>query len=123
MTVAVFDSSAFKLRYKEFSALTNELLQAYFDEACIYINNTDDSVIEDAALRLMILNMVTAHIAKLSDAPLVGRTASVHTSAGGVNVSVQYEPGTRAWFIQTQYGASAWNAMAPYRAAFFVAPE
>ncbi len=123
MAVAVFDPSVFKNRYREFDAVDSTLLTALFSEACIHVNNTDGSIIKDVAIRSMILNMIVAHLVELSNSPLVGRASSV--SVGGISTSTDYAAatGSRAWFDQTKYGASAWQAMSPYRRAMFVTAD
>ena len=124
MAVAVFDPSVFKNRYREFDGVDSTLLAAYFSEACLYVNNTDASLIVDSNIRLMILNMVVAHLAELNTTPLVGRVTSV--SVGGITTSTEYDfrsTGTRVWFEQTKYGAAAWVAMAPYRRALYITAD
>jgi hypothetical protein len=122
MAIVTFDVSVFRARYPEFSTVLDATLSAYFTEATIYCNNTDGSVVSDVSIRGMILNMLVAHIAKLSTTDLVGRVSSA--GEGSVNVSNTYAPamGSRAWFDQTRYGASAWQAMSPYRRALYIPP-
>ena len=125
--VVAFDFVAWSARYPELSTVSQPQAQAYFVEAGLYLGNTGASPVQDLSRRALILNMVTAHIAALaietqqgdSQSPaLVGRIASA--SEGSVSVSTAFEvPGTASWFAQTQYGASAWAAMAPYRMARF----
>ena len=123
MAVVAFDLAGFRARYPEFTAVADPLLGAYFSEATIYLNNTDTSVVTDINVRSLLLNMLTAHIAALNSgvsgqAPsaLVGRISQA--SEGSVSVSADMGPpsGTSAWFNQTRYGASFWQAAAPYRA-------
>jgi hypothetical protein len=119
MTAVVFSPSAFKVRYPEFSAVDDVRLSAFFDEATLYLSNTDKPV-KDVVKRAMLFNMLVAHIATLggvlasnSPAP-VGRVASA--GQGSVNVSTEYmQPGSYAWFVQTQYGAAFWQATVKYR--------
>ncbi|EJT9650293.1 DUF4054 domain-containing protein [Salmonella enterica] len=122
MGVVTFDPAAFKLRYPEFSSLDDALLQQYFTQATIYLDNTDFSRVSDSAVRAMLLNMLVAHIAFLysgangqSPSGLVGRidsasegSVSVHAEMPGVNAN-------SAWYMQTKYGADYWNATAPFR--------
>lgn len=91
MGVVIFDPSAFKLRYPEFSSVDDVLLQQYFTQATIYLDNTDSSRVSDLAVRSMLLNMLVAHIACLysgangqSPSGLVGRIDSA--SEGSVSV-------------------------------------
>jgi len=129
MGVVVFDPAAFVARYSEFKDVTNPVLGMYFDEATMYLNNTDASRVQDVAQRSVLLNMLTAHIAALNGsgangngAPgAVGRVNSA--TEGSVTASFEYAMpanGTQAWFQQTQYGASFWAASARYRTMQYV---
>lgn len=131
MSVVVYNPAAFKIRYPEFSTVTDVLLQAYFDEATLYLNNTDSSRVSDIAQRTTLLNMITAHIAAMNGSgvngqgasPLVGRISSA--TEGSVTVQTTYSndtPGSMAWFVQTKYGAAYWQATAPYRTMQYRAP-
>ena len=125
MPVVVFSSTTFKLRYPEFSSVSNDLLDIYFSEASMYCNNTEASRVTDLTVRATALNMIVAHIAALQQrvtdgAPLVGRIASA--GEGGVSVSTAAAApiGTRAWFDQTLYGAAAWQVLGQYRHMLYV---
>ncbi len=124
MSVVVFDPVAFGARYPEFTGVATPTLQLYFNEATIYLNNTDSSPVTDGTpggLRAMLLNMLTAHIAALNSgvngnaAPnTVGRVDSA--TQGSVSAHIEFQvPGTAAWFAQTKYGAAFWQATASYR--------
>ncbi len=122
MAVVIFDSAAFLVRYPEFSTVSAGLLQAYFDEATIYLNNTDTSPVVNITIRATLLNMATAHIAALnsgvsgqSPSSLVGRIDSA--TEGSVSVHADMGPvfNNQAWWIQTKYGAAYWQATRSYR--------
>lgn len=121
MAVVSFSASAFVARYPEFSAVQATTLQAYFNEATIYLDNTDNSFVTDPVIRAVYLNMLTAHIGALSAASasgsgVVGRIDSA--SEGAVSVHASYSggvSGAMAWYIQTPYGASYWEATKRYR--------
>lgn len=123
MAAVAFDLSVFRNRYRAFAATDPTLLAAYFTEAGLHCNNTSSSIIKDEAYRLLVLNMIVAHLAELDTTPLVGRVSNV--TVGGISTSIDYEAaaGTKAWYNQTKYGAAAWAAMSPYRRALYVAPE
>ncbi len=128
--VVTFVYATWWARYPELGAWVGPAqAQQYFNEACLYLDNTGCSRVQDASpggARATILNMLTAHLAKLNapinDEPpsgLVGRVASA--GEGSVSVSTDFAvPGTAAWYAQTPYGASAWQALAPYRMACYV---
>lgn len=129
--IVAFSYTNWALRYSELAQFVAEpLAQLYFNEACLYCDNTASSPIIDWSVggqRDMLLQMVTAHIAALNAAlgapssPLVGRIASA--GEGSVNVSVQndYPPGSAQWFQQTKYGSAFWGATARYRRFQYVA--
>ncbi len=128
MAIAIFNQTAFVARYPEFSAVSGVLLSAYFAEATLYLDNTDTSRVSDVAQRLVLLNMLTAHVAALSGAlnngvptGMVGRISSA--SEGSVSATAEYAApanGTQAYFQQTSYGASFWAASARYRTMIYV---
>lgn len=127
MAIVVFDIDAFRARYPEFASVSDDLLNAYFAEATVYLNNTDCSPVTDVAVRAVYLNMLVAHIAAMNSgvggqAPsgLVGRVASA--SEGSVSVSLADVPQSQAswWYLQTHYGAAYWQATAAYRTVRYV---
>lgn len=123
MAVVVFDPVAFSARYPEFCSVTSAVLTLYFNEATIYLDNTDCSIVQDVARRAVLLNMLTAHIAAMNGSGvngagasgLVGRISSA--TEGSVSVSTDFGivSNREAWYAQTKYGAQFWAATAPYR--------
>ena len=131
MTAAqvTFNYSAWVARYPEFSAVSGPLAQAYFDEASLYFANCGWTASLPSAPTL--LNMLTAHIAWLyapRDAngnpsstgqiapPLTGRISTA--SEGSVSVTTELTASgspSEAFFTQTKYGFSFWQATAQYR--------
>ena len=121
MTIVAFDPLVFKARYPEFAVVSNVLLSACFTEAGLYLSNTDASPVQSLPRRTLYLNMLTAHIAFMGGALSadgqprpVGRVSQA--GEGSVSASFDYgTPGTQAWFIQTQYGASFFQATSSLR--------
>lgn len=130
MAVVIFNPLLFKRRYQEFNSVDNGLLEMYFAEATLYLNNTDSSRVSDVNQRAMLLNMLTAHIAVMNGtganeqgaSGLVGRVSSA--SEGSVSVSTDFGPTTnsQAWYSQTTYGAQYWAATASLRTVQYIAP-
>ncbi|CAI1224556.1 DUF4054 domain-containing protein [Serratia proteamaculans] len=127
MAIVVFDVDAFRERYPEFDTVSDSLLNAYFVEAAVYLNNTDTSPVCDVAVRAVYLNMLVAHIAALNSGVngqkatgLVGRITSA--SEGSVSVSTDAGPSSASswWYMQTPYGAAYWQATLPYRTIRYV---
>lgn len=122
MAVAVFDFTAWITRYPEFASVDPATAQEYFDDACMLLDNTDCSRVQDVVRRLRLLNMLTAHIAKLSLPEAQGGQGIVGRISGATegSVSVQTDMGTvtsalQVYFQQTQYGAQYWASTAGYR--------
>ena len=122
--VVQFNYAQWVMRYPEFSPrVPPALAQDYFTEATLYQRNDGTGPINDPASALLLLNMLTAHIAELNApkgdgeqaSPLAGRISSA--GQGSVNVATEYpvEPGSQAWFVQTRYGAAWWQATASLR--------
>jgi hypothetical protein len=122
MAVVTFDSVAFIARYPEFISIGNPTLNAYFTEATIYLNNSDASLVTDVTMRAILLNMIVAHIAALNSgvngqAPsgLVGRIDQASEGSVSVHADMGVVTNSQAWWMQTRYGASYWQASASYR--------
>lgn len=133
MAVAVFNLGQFLGRYPEFTALNTanpNRLPALFPEAGLYLDNTDCSPVNDVTRRLLLLNMLTAHISYINgDLSADGQVRPVgrmsQATEGSVSASfegVTPTPGTGAWFQQSQYGAAFWQATSGLRGARYIAP-
>lgn len=126
MPAVAFDYNGFIARYPEFASVSQPLLNAYFAEATIYLDNTDASPVCNLAIRSMLLNMIVAHIIAMNatvngiaPSPLVGRVSNA--TEGSVSVGTEYAvPGTAAWYSQTKYGAAYWEATKRYRMALYL---
>lgn len=119
--VATFSAADFKVLYPNWAAVPDAQLQGYFDIATIYLRNDGSGPVRSTSTQTMLLYLMTAHITQLSiganglgASPLIGRVSSA--SEGSVSVGSDY-PSTpnNAWFVQTPYGASFWQATAAYR--------
>jgi hypothetical protein len=135
--VVVFDYESWVARYPEFAAVSEPLAQAYFDESSLYFANCGWTAALPQAPTL--LNMLTAHIAWLysprdvngnpastgqTASPLVGRisTASEGSVSVGTELTSSGSP-SEAFFTQTKYGFSFWQATAQFRTARWVLPR
>ena len=126
--VVTFNYLIWSSVFPALAASVNETAaQQYWNQAGLYLDNTPCSPIQNLQTRAMILGLLTAHIATLfgvingnPPSPLVGRINSA--AEGSVNVGTEMPgPVSAAWFNQTPYGAAAWQAMAPYRQAIYIA--
>jgi hypothetical protein len=130
MAIVSFDPVAFVARYPEFGSVSGAVLSAYFAEATMYLDNTDNSRVTDIGQRTVLLNMLTAHVAALNGSGISGNGASgvvgriSSASEGSVSVSTEYAGQTsseiKAWLRQTQYGAAFLAATGRYRTMQYV---
>jgi hypothetical protein len=128
MTVVTFVPASFKARYAEFAGVSDLTLEAFFADAGLYLSNTDASPVQNVARRTSLLWMLTAHLAYLGGVlsadgmpKPVGRVSQA--AEGSVSASfddVPATPGSGAWFRQTQYGASFWQATSSLRGFRYV---
>lgn len=131
MSVVVFNQAKFLESYPEFSATvaaTPTAAKVCFENACLYLDNTDASRVPDPP-RGALLMMLTAHLLVLRfgvngrpASGLVGRITSAGEGSVNVSVDSMSQSNSAKWYQQTQYGASYWKASAPYRTAVYVPP-
>lgn len=123
MATVTFDYQTWAFRYPELAAFTFPgMAAALFAEASLYVSPLDGSVVTDEDQRLLILNMLVAHLAALAGARAgtVGRTASATEGSVSVSFAPMALPGSAEWYGQTSYGLTAWQALAPYRTMRYV---
>jgi len=128
MAIVIFNPTTFKARYPEFASVSDFSLQECFNDATLYLDNTDISPVYNITTRTQLLNMLTAHIAFLggflSLQPMARPVGRVSQAAEG-SISSSFEdltPASAAWFQQTQYGASFWQATASLRGFRYIPP-
>lgn len=123
MAAVVFDYTAWSARYPALAAVTTQpTAQAMFDDAGATLLSNDDCVVPDEAKRLVLLNMLVAHLATLeyrstAAGPSGGFLGSLkNATEGSVTVgATDYPVGSGKWFEQTQPGAAFWQASKSYR--------
>ncbi len=132
MAVVAFNYGMWLTRFPEFTTTPNIAAVAplMFQEASLYISNTDGSPVADLNIRTLLLNLMTAHLVAINygvagqpASPLVGRIDQA--SEGTVNVHTAFSSaptGSKDWYSQTRYGAQCWAATAPFRAFRYIAP-
>ena len=128
MAIVTFDPVAFKQRYPEFAAVPDPTLTACFDEAGLYLSNTDNSPVQNLTRRATLLNMLTAHVAYIGgllSADGMPRPVGRVSQASEGSVSAAFEgvpptPGSGAWFQQSQYGAAFWQATSSLRGMRYI---
>ena len=126
MAIVTFDPAAFKARYPEFAAVGGPLLQTCFDEAGLYLSNSDNSPVQNLTRRATLLNMLTAHVAYIGgllSADGMPRPVGRVSQASEGSVSAAFEgppPGSAQWFQQSQYGAAFWQATSSLRGMRYI---
>lgn len=131
--IVTFLPADFVALYPEFTGLTNGQMTNAFNLATLALANTCSSRVKNAALREVLLNLLTAHICKLlygtndgagNVTPAQGIVGRINTATEG-QVSVGAEMIATAnsqWYLQTQYGAQYWASTARFRTAIYVSP-
>ena len=126
--IVVFDPAQFVTAFPAFAFLPVPVLTANFNTACLYLNNTLCSIVCDEPTRANLLNLITAHVTALLNgvngqppSGVVGRVSQA--TQGSVSGTFEYSTevtDSQAWWIQTPWGAAAWQALLPYRTARYV---
>ena len=127
----VFDSAEFLAMFPQFSTVLVAALTGNFNLACLLLDNTAASVVQDAPTRQYFLYLLTAHITQLLNgvngtppSGIVGRISSA--AQGSVNVQAEWAAdmgNAEAYFVQTIFGATFWQATVSYRTARYVSPD
>lgn len=130
--VATFNYNAWVARYPEFITIPEPLVELYFGEAGLYLNNAGAGPVQDTAVQQALIYMVTAHIAKLNSpktasasdgsADLTGRVNSASEGSVSVSTEMLLPPGSAQWFAQTKYGLAFWQASARFRTMRYIPP-
>lgn len=112
MAVVVFNVSEFRAIYPQFSELTDAQLTAFFDDACLYLSNTNSSPVKNLTLRKSLLYKIVCHLATLSQRG--GGVTGAVTSASEGSVSSSFSPlqstdENASWWNQTACGAAFWQ--------------
>lgn len=121
--IVTFDYDRWAARFPEFNTVEAPTAQAYFDEATMFWRNDGSGPVADPNRQLMLLNLLTAHIAKLAmnmssgQGGLVGPITSASEGSVSVSTTLGGMPWTAAWFAQTPYGFEFWNATKSMRSA------
>ena len=129
MAVAVFDYAKWTAMFPYMAAVPEPVAAGFFTVAELLFANDDCSPIADTDKRLVFLNYIVAHLARLAGYPagtgpdgMVGRVSSA--TEGTVSIDSDY--GTvresQAWWIQTPEGATFWQLTRPFRTARYIAP-
>ena len=134
----VFDYATWAQMFPEMENISPAAAAGYFAMATMYVRNDGRGPIRDPNMQATVLNLTTAHIAKLfanqtAGVPTTGGVEPANTGAvgrvsqasqGSVSATLEMMPAeaSSAWFQQTQYGAAAWKMLAPFRTMRYIGP-
>jgi hypothetical protein len=127
--IVAFSPTAFVAAFPAFASVPQTALTANFNFACLQLDNTLASPVQDEPTRAQLLNLLTAHITALlngvnGQAPTgtVGRISNA--SQGSVSVQTEFDAKTfsEAYYLQTPWGAQYWQSTARFRTARYVRP-
>jgi hypothetical protein len=115
MALVVFDPSEFKEAKPEFGELSDSRLIGLFNEACLLLDNSDDSLVSydppKDVTRKTIFFLLVCHLATLSQWAASGQSGPVASATEGT-VSVSYSSiggqNDDLWWNQTPCGSTAW---------------
>lgn len=124
--VAIWNPGVFLARYPEFTTAYTanpSKFASYFTEAGLYLSNSPTSPVQDVNTRLVLLNMLVAHISYMGgDLSADGQSRPLgrvsDAAEGSVSASFDFTPatpGSGPWFNQGQYGAAFWQATSSLR--------
>jgi hypothetical protein len=134
----VFDPAAFRAAYGTFAGCSDAQLQEYFTIAgTVCWNSVRNPAYCTTGLLATLMNLATAHVAWLfaprdamgnpssagaAASPIVGRINSA--SEGSVSVGAEWNGSgspSEAWWLQSPWGATWWQATAQFRQAVYLA--
>ena len=130
-----FSYSGWIAAFPEFSSVPEAQANIYFDMATVIQRNDGCGPVTKPSVQLMLLNLLTSHMATLYSQSLgdqspgapkpanspVGRISSA--TEGSVTVQLDYGTVTsqqQAYLIQTHYGSTWWALTAQYRTMRYV---
>lgn len=121
--IAVLDLAAFRLAFKAFTTAPDDAtIRSYFALGGeVWLRNDGTGRVRTVELQTQLMYLLTAHLCQLFSGPdgnnpsgLVGRISSA--TEGSVTVATEFESTKNsAWFDQTPYGATFWQATASFR--------
>jgi len=108
MADLTFNVAQFRVEFPEFVDVPDPTLQQYWNTAILYISNQNAGVMNGSS-RQYALDLMTAHLTKLSALILAGQTPSIVNSSSIDKISVSLTPPPFKtswdwWLSTTPYG-------------------
>jgi hypothetical protein len=120
----VFVPNEFTAIYSEFATVAVPQLQGSFALATMILSNGQGSRVQDATKRQTLLYLLVAHLQALAAKGSDGMVGRINDATEGtVNAHADWSThvsASQAWFIQTPYGATFWQATAVLRTMRYV---
>lgn len=125
--IVTLDIAKFRALFPEFDAVTDVQLQFLFDEATDFLSNDAYSAVSDLSKRERLLYLLMAHLAygRYGDSKgngasgFVGRISSASEGSVSVGSDLGDVGAGTAWYTQSPYGLSFWQATKVYRMAHY----
>lgn len=112
--VVVFNVEDFKKRYPEFADQSKDVLNNWFEMACLSLDNTPQSMVKDLDERKLLLYLLICHMATLNKRGSANLGTVTSVTQGKVSASFSGIQNVN-WFNQTQYGFNFYQATRKYR--------
>lgn len=121
--VVEFDVEDFKRTHPGIKDVDDDILTSLFRNACLLLDNTENSRVQDLNERKLLLYLLILHLYYLNERG--GQAVGIMTGASEGNVSASFTGLNNAnWYQQTQWGALYWQATAKYRRGVrYIAPS
>lgn len=132
---ATFSYATWTATFPQLASVSEPQADIYFAMATVVLRNDGTGPVTDPNTQLLLLNLLTAHIATLYTQslgdPSPGSPKSANSPVGRISnategsVSVATDYGTtigqqQAWLIQTQFGSQYWFLTAQYRTMRYI---
>jgi hypothetical protein len=116
MTAVAFVPDEFRQAKPQFAEMTDAQLNGFFDEACLLLDNSDNSPVPydppTKQNRKTIYFLIVCHLATMAKWSADGQSGPIASATeGSVNVSYAQLGGlpNTTWWNQTPCGATAWT--------------
>ena len=133
MAVVVFDADTFRSMYPEFSNVADATLPYIFQQAELYLDNTEYLLVIDPDKRATLLYILMAHLLYMrfgtstmnpggaagNGSGIVGRVSSATEGSVSVSSDMGNMEFRNAWYTQSPYGLDFWQATKVYRMATY----
>lgn len=124
MGIATFVYADWLTLFPALASVAEPTATALFNATGSFLDNTDCSPVQDVPTRTTILYYLTAHLAQLGINGANGQVGRLSEAREGtVSASFEFKGSENAaWWLQTGYGATAWQMLAGFRLGRYKPP-